>query len=69
MGNAVVAGHLLSLLSGNVFARLGELEVGDELAFLSPDGDRLFRVVETRFVSNKDISVLAPRPGVVAELT
>lgn len=63
LGNAVFAGHLLSLSSGNVFARLEELEVGDDIAFEGADGVRRFRVTETVLVRNTDLSVLADRPG------
>jgi LPXTG-site transpeptidase (sortase) family protein len=63
VGNAVFAGHLLSIASGNVFARLKELEVGDEMAFFADDADRVFRVIEARVVRNTDVSVLAERPG------
>ena len=63
LGNAVFAGHLLSISSGNVFARLKELEVGDEMAFFADDADRVFRVIETKLVRNTDVSVLSDRPG------
>ena len=63
VGNAVFAGHLHSLSSGNVFARLDEMEIGDELTFVSVDGDRLFRVIEARLVANTDVTILADRPG------
>jgi LPXTG-site transpeptidase (sortase) family protein len=63
VGNAVFAGHLLSIASGNVFAHLEKLEIGDEMTFTSADGERAFRVVESKLVSNKDVSVLASREG------
>lgn len=63
VGNAVFAGHLQSLTSGNVFARLKELEAGDEMAFFADDSERVFRVIETKVVRNTDVSVLAERPG------
>jgi LPXTG-site transpeptidase (sortase) family protein len=62
-GNAVFAGHLLSLTNGNVFSRLKELEVGDDMVFQSEDGERWFRVMEAKVVRNTDVSVLAARPG------
>jgi LPXTG-site transpeptidase (sortase) family protein len=63
LGNAVFAGHLLSLSSGNVFARLEELTPGDEITFWAEEGSSLFRVVDTRMVRNTDVSVLAVYPG------
>ena len=63
VGNAVYAGHLLSISAGNVFARLKDLEVGDEMAFFAEDADRVYRVIETKVVRNTDVSVLAERPG------
>ena len=52
------AGHLTSVSSGNVFARLGELDRGDEIEFVTPMGNQAFRVIQTRLVRNTDISVL-----------
>ena len=68
LGNAVFAGHLTSLTSGNVFARLKELNPGDELVFFGkdPNGKDVtiaYEVIETRVVKNTDVSVLASRPG------
>jgi len=60
VGNAVFAGHIQTIALGNVFARLSELEVGDEMTFSGADGDRQFRVVESKLVSNKDVGVIAP---------
>ena len=57
-GNAVFAGHLTSIASGNVFARLSELEPGDEVAFVSAGAEQTFRVVEKRLVGNRDVSIL-----------
>jgi LPXTG-site transpeptidase (sortase) family protein len=62
-GNAVFAGHLLSLTNGNVFSRLKELEVGDDMVFQGEEGERWFRVTEAKVVRNTDIGVLADRPG------
>jgi len=62
-GNAIFAGHLLSLTSGNVFSRLKELEVGDEMVFQNEEGERWFRVIEAKVVRNTDVSVLADHPG------
>lgn len=63
VGNAVFAGHLLSISLGNVFAKLGELEVGDEMTFSSEDGNKQFVVTESFLVSNKEVDVLKARPG------
>jgi LPXTG-site transpeptidase (sortase) family protein len=57
-GNAVFAGHLTSIASGNVFSRLSELEAGDEVAFISAGAEHTFHVVEKRLVGNRDVSVL-----------
>lgn len=63
IGNAVFAGHLQSISSGNVFAHLDRVTVGDQIIVTDPAQSHVFRVIETRVVANTDVSVLAPRPG------
>ena len=63
LGNAVFAGHILSLSSGNVFSRLEEIAVGDEITFWAVDDPRTFRVIASKLVRNTDVSVLAIHPG------
>jgi LPXTG-site transpeptidase (sortase) family protein len=59
-GNAVLLGHVTSRRSGNVFLRLDQVKLGDEVDVFS--GDELFeyRVVEVRAVARTDVSVLDP---------
>lgn len=59
-GNAVFSGHLQSLSSGNVFARLGELSPGDQIYILSSENQYLFEVRELKVVANTDLSVVQP---------
>jgi LPXTG-site transpeptidase (sortase) family protein len=63
IGNAVFAGHLQSIASGNVFANLDRVVVGDQIIYTDPAQRQVFRVIETRVVANTDVSVLSPRPG------
>jgi LPXTG-site transpeptidase (sortase) family protein len=58
IGNAVFAGHVT-----DVFARLDELVLGDEIVLWAADDRHTFRVIETKTVRNTDTSVLADRPG------
>ena len=58
-GNVALSGHIQSISSGNVFADIGQLDVGDEV-FLQA-GAAWFRYVvgEKKAVPNSDVSVLA----------
>jgi sortase A len=59
-GKVVLTGHIESLTSGNVFARLGELEIGDEILLFAGDQQFTYRISDIRVVSNTDLSVVAP---------
>jgi sortase A len=62
IGNIVLAGHVESISSGNVFASLGDFEVGDGITLQSAAGDFRYTVVEKRIVRNDDVAVVAPTP-------
>ncbi len=59
-GNVALAGHIQSIASGNVFARIGELRAGDKIFIYA--GRTLFpyRVRANFVVKNDDLSVLQP---------
>ena len=59
-GNAVYSGHIQSISSGNVFARLGDLHNGDLLYLLTAEGQYLYEVKRTITVANTDLSVVKP---------
>lgn len=65
-GNAVLAGHILTLTEGSVFRRLPEiaslLEQGQAVAIwaITPEGRFLYWARETRVVEPQDVSVTAP---------
>ncbi len=59
-GNGVYSGHVESAQSGNVFANLARLEVGQDIFLYTEEGIWQYRVSETKTVRNDDLSVMAP---------
>jgi sortase A len=59
-GNAVLLGHVTSLHSGNVFADLGRVQVGDTVEVFTEDQQLDYRVVTTEAVPRTDSNVLQP---------
>ena len=62
-GNAVIAGHVVTLREGNVFRFLYQLELGDRIQVWD-EGQREydFHVVNVKLVSPSDISAIAQTP-------
>ncbi len=60
IGNVALSGHVESIASGNVFSRLKELSVGDNVTLFSSAGSTSYTVTETKVVKNDDLSVIAP---------
>lgn len=58
--NAVFAGHLQSLTSGNVFANLDKLRPGDEVRLFTRAEELRYVIRESRLVEPTDLSVVAP---------
>ena len=65
--NVVLSGHLQSLTSGNVFARIDELRPGDEVTLRTTAGEARYRVGGKNLVTPDDLSVV--RPTAREELT
>lgn len=62
-GNAVLAGHVVTLSEGNVFRFLYLLELDDEvLVWDDSEHEHTYRVVEVELVPPSDTSVMAPTP-------
>ena len=59
-GNVVLSGHVESITSGNVFARLEELRAGDGIALVAGDREFAYVVTSTILVANNDLSVVEP---------
>jgi len=62
-GNAVIAGHVVTLSEGNVFRFLYQLDLGDHIDVwdqLAREHD--FQVVDVKLVPPSDTSVLDPTP-------
>jgi LPXTG-site transpeptidase (sortase) family protein len=59
-GNAVLLGHVTSLHSGNVFADLDRVRVGDTIQVFSDDRQFDYTVVSAQPVPRTDSSVLQP---------
>jgi len=66
-GNIVLSGHVQSLSSGNVFAKMGSLHVGDSVRIYTKTAVITYVVAKINVVSNKDVSVIRPTP--VEQLT
>lgn len=61
-GNAVLYGH--DDIEGSIFAHLADLRPGDEVHVSTPDGARIYRVIERRIVSATAIEILNPTSDV-----
>lgn len=66
-GNVVLAGHVESISSGDVFANIDELKPGDTIDVYTRNGAVSYVVRKVHLVSNTDLSVL--RPGKHETLT
>lgn len=56
-GNAVFAGHVSSISSGDVFADIGKLKLGDAITIRTKAGDLLYSVIRSYVVRNDDLTV------------
>ncbi len=61
-GNGVYSGHVESISSGNVFANLAKVRVGDSIYLFTATEMLRYRVIETKVVRNTDVEVLKPTP-------
>jgi sortase A len=61
-GNAVLLGHVTSVHSGNVFANLDRVQIGDTVQVFSGDEQFIYTVDSTRAVPRTDSTVLDPTP-------
>lgn len=60
-GNAVIAGHVVTLAEGNVFRFLYQLDIDDQInVWDQHDHEHDFRVVDVKLVVPEDTSVMAP---------
>ena len=70
VGNVVLSGHVQSISSGNVFARLEELKVGDQVMLYTQEERYLYEVSEIKTVKHTDLTVIQPtREPVVTLIT
>lgn len=70
IGNMVLSGHISSPLrkEGNVFQRLPEIALGDDVIVASEVGTFRYRVTETKVVEPHQVEVMAPTDEPVATL-
>jgi sortase A len=62
-GNAVIAGHVVTLSEGNVFRFLYQVDIGDEIQVWDQhDKLHTFTVQEVKLVLPTDVSVMDPTP-------
>jgi len=60
-GNVALSGHLQSTASGNVFARLSEMKVGQLVTLYTTRQDKtVYKVAEVKMVRNTDVTVVEP---------
>lgn len=59
-GNVVLSGHVESISSGNVFARLGDLKPGDVVQLYTKDTVVTYVVEKLEVVPNTDVDVIKP---------
>jgi sortase A len=57
-GNVVLSGHVQSMASGNVFANIDKLKVGDEVTLRTTAGEVVYRIDGKNIVKNDDLSVV-----------
>ncbi len=69
-GNVVMSGHISSPVrgEGNVFHRLPEIAVGDEVVVITPLGRFHYEVIQKKVVLPDEISVMDPTPEPVLTL-
>lgn len=62
-GNAVIAGHVVTIREGNVFRLLYKVAIDDHIAVWDDlDRKHEYRVVGAKLVPPSDVSVMAPTP-------
>ncbi|HLZ09082.1 MAG TPA: sortase, partial [Chloroflexota bacterium] len=66
--NVVLSGHVQSISSGNVFARIGELKIGDAIIVYTRATVITYVVSQNRVVANNDVSVVRPTPEEILTL-
>ena len=59
-GNVVLAGHIQSIASGNVFANIAQLRPGSQVSLYTKGGIVTYQVVKVETVKNTDLSVVTP---------
>ncbi|MSQ14890.1 MAG: class D sortase [Dehalococcoidia bacterium] len=69
-GNVVMSGHISSPVrgEGNVFRRLPEITVGDDVLVTTPLGQFHYQVVQKKIVLPDEVSVMDPTPEPVLTL-
>lgn len=60
VGNVALSGHVESIASGNVFARLKEVSVGDEVILVAGGNTLTYTVAEIKVLKNDDLAVVMP---------
>ena len=62
-GNIVLSGHVQSISSGNVFANIDKLKIGDEVTLRTTAGEVVYRIAGKNIVKSDDLSVVQPTSG------
>jgi LPXTG-site transpeptidase (sortase) family protein len=66
--NIVLSGHVQSISSGNVFARIGELKLGSVIRVYTSAAEITYTVTASQVVPNNDVAVVRPTPNEILTL-
>jgi LPXTG-site transpeptidase (sortase) family protein len=66
--NIVLSGHVQSISSGNVFARIGELKLGNVIQVYTSNAEVAYTVTDSLVVANTDLDVVRPTPNEILTL-
>jgi LPXTG-site transpeptidase (sortase) family protein len=66
--NVVLSGHVQSISSGNVFARIGDLKLGDVIMVYTKSAVISYVVSKSEVVANTDVAVVKPSPKEILTL-
>lgn len=67
-GNVALSGHVESIASGNVFSRLKEVSIGDEVILVAGDDILTYTVAEIKVVKYDDLTIVMPTTDEVLTL-
>lgn len=67
-GNAVIAGHVVTLREGNVFRNLYQVDFGDKIEVVTKESTFVYQVEDIKLVPPDAVEVMAPTPDATLTL-